>query len=51
MKFVVLGLDSVQPCWENLSSDYSGKSYFFRIKIIIITINIADRTFESESYK
>ena len=32
MKFVVVGLDSVQPCWENFSSDLKRKIIFFYAK-------------------
>ena len=36
MKFVVLGLDSVQPCLEKFSSDLQRKIVFFRLKLITI---------------
>jgi hypothetical protein len=48
MKFVVLGLDSVQPYCENLSSDLQRKILFFRLKIII-TINTSVRTLKVKS--
>jgi len=51
MNFVLRGLDSVQPHCENLSSNLQLKIVCLRIKIIIITIKTAHRTFESEIYK